>query len=148
MNVNLNINDVVSEEELKEVVIDAIRKSVMKIYTGNEREMHRLVSNLSYQFVFDMVDKQFGGELEKLLVAETTRVINELSHFIVFRESDMWGRKESVAYKTLHEEIAKKRPLIAQRVEEIILDYNYSEVRSSISEVVHECIMEKLFSDK
>ena len=146
MNINLDINDIVSDEELKEAVLDGIRQSVVRTYSGNEENMKRLFSNLAYEFVFKMVDEQFDGKLEELLRAKIKEAIGELSCFSVFRKKDAWQTEESVAYKILQEESAKSRPLIVGRIEQIINEYRFDDIKDNIGDVVHDCIMEKLFT--
>ena len=74
MNINIDIMDFVSEEEVREAVLDGIRHSVIKTYSGDEENMNRLVSNLSYEFVYQMVDEQFDNKLTETLKAKFDEV--------------------------------------------------------------------------
>jgi len=146
MNVNINVYDVASEEEVKQAALDVIRHEVFKTF-NKENDLDRLISNLSYEFVFNMVNEQFNGNLENLLKEKITEILNDLSSYTVFRRKDAWDRDESIATKILNEECANARPLIKQRVEQIIEQYPFNELKNDeIGEVVYECIMDRLFN--
>jgi hypothetical protein len=147
MEMTINVFDVVSEEEIKSVVMDAIRQLVIQQFSGSEENLNRLISNLSYSFVWDMIDQQFNGELRRILSMNISKIINGLSSFSVFRQKDAWGREDSVAYKILQEEMANARPLIKARVEQIVQEYPFHELQyDEIGEVVYQCVMDRLFA--
>lgn len=137
MDININLMDFVSEGEVKEAVRDEIRHCVRQVYS-KENDMQRLVSNLAYEFVFKMVDEQFEGKLADLLRANIERVINDMTDFTVFR---------GAGTQILEEEVAKRRSLIAERIEEVIKDYPFDDVKAEIGALVYECVMDKMFPE-
>lgn len=137
MDININLMDFVSEGEVKEAVQDEIRHCVRRVYS-KENDMQRLVSNLAYEFVFKMVDEQFEGKLADLLRANIERVINDMTNFEVFR---------GAGTQILEEEVAKRRSLIAERIEKIIKDYPFDDVKAEIGALVYECVMDKMFPE-
>lgn len=148
MQINVDIYDIASEKEIKTAVLDAIQSLVVRQFGGLESNLNRLVSNLSYHYVYEMVDRQYDGELDELLKSKIADIINELSSFVVFRRKDVWDKEDSVAYKILREELANARPLIKARVEKVICEYPLHELtREHIGETISECIMDKLFDN-
>ena len=112
MEINIDIYDIVSEEEIKAAALEAVKSLVVRQFSGAESNLDRLVSNLSYQYVYDMVDQQYDDELDELLKSKIADIINQLSSYVVFRQKDAWDKEDSVAYKILREESANARPLI------------------------------------
>ena len=111
MQINVDVYDIVSEEEIKTAVLEAIQSLVVRQFGGKESNLNRLVTNLSYQYVYDMVDRQYDGKLDELLKSKISDVINGLSEFTVFHKKDAWETEESAAYKILQAESARARPL-------------------------------------
>jgi hypothetical protein len=93
-----------------------------------------------------MVNRQYDGKLEEILKEKITEVIRELSTYTVFRRKSEWEKEESIAYKTLQEEVVNNRPLIKDKVENIIKNYPFDELkRDEIGDVIYQCVMDKLF---
>lgn len=146
LNIELNILDYVSSEEIKDAVLGAIKSSVAMQYSGQETELNRMVTDISYELVFEMVNKQFDGNLKQILKDKTFEIINDLSSYTVFRRKSEWEKEDSIATKILNEECANLRPIIKQKVEEIVDSYPFNELRKDeIADVIHECIMNRLF---
>lgn len=149
MNITIDVYSIASEEEIKEAALNAIQSIILHQFSGAEENMNRLITNLAYSFVYEMVDKQYDGKLDEFLKAKIPEVINGLSPYTVFRQKDAWQRDDSVAYKALQEEMANSRPLIKARVEKIIDEYPFNELRhDEIGDVIHECIMDRLFASR
>lgn len=146
MKVNIDINEFISKDEIKKAVLSEIQNLVRIQFSGSEVNLNRLIANLSCTYVFDMVNQQFSGELETILKNKITDVINGLSTYSVFKRKDAWEREESVAYIALQEEMTNARPLIKNRVEQIINEYPFNELdHDEIGEVVYQCVTDRLF---
>lgn len=146
MNINIDICDILSEDEIKSAAMEAIKGMVVKQFSGSEEKLHRLITNLCYDFVFEMVNRQFDGKLAELIKAKVPVIIDGLSSYHVFRRKDAWDKEDSTAYKILQEEMMSSHPLIRARVEQIIQEYPFEELkRDEIGDVVYQCIMDRLF---
>lgn len=149
MNINIDVYDIASQKEVKEAVLGAIKELVVRQFGGKEENLNRLLVNLSYSFVWEMVDRQFSGTLEEQLKAKIGDIVDGLSAFSVFRRKDAWDKQDSVAYIALQEEMANARPLIKARVEKIIGDYPFAELQNDeIGDVVYRCVMDRLFAPR
>jgi hypothetical protein len=47
MNVNVDIYDIASPEEVKEAALDAIKSLIIRQFSGSEDNLNRLIINLS-----------------------------------------------------------------------------------------------------
>ncbi len=148
MELLVNLEDYLTNEEIKECCKDAVKNSIAKQY-ARESEVHRLVSNLSRQFVWDIVDSFYPENLEEFVKTKVVEAIEDLSQYSIFRKKDIWENKDSPAYLILEEVCKNSRPLIEKRVEEIIKEYPFHELdRDEIGDTVYQCVMDKLFGDK
>ena len=76
-------------------------------------------------------------------------VIEGLSSFTVFRKADVWERKNSVAYDILEEECRNARPLIRQRVEQIVNEYKFPQLeRDEIMYTIADVLTDRLLPEK
>jgi hypothetical protein len=146
MNINIDVYEIATQDEIKGAVLDALKSIVIQQFSGTEENLNRLITNLSYRFVWEMVNRQYDGKLDATLRTKISEVINSLSPYTVFSRKDAWQKEESVAYKALQEEMANSRPLIKSRVEQIISEYPFNELKDNeIGEVVYQCVMDRLF---
>jgi len=144
MEINVDVYDFASEEEIKEAVLTTLKGIVRENYQ-KEANFDRLLTNLSYSYLFKMVDEQIDGDLGEIIREKTKTAIGDLSAFSVFRRSDAWERKESKAYEIMQDEIVKSRPLIRGRIEQIINEYPFNELSGTeISYTIAESIMDKI----
>lgn len=149
MKVEIDIEEILSPEEIKEIAKDVVSNQLNRLYSGAEENLQRLVVNLSYGFVFEMVNKEFDGNLENILKDKITEIINDLSAYSVFKKKDAWEVKDSAARIILDEEFTKARPLLQSRIEKIINEYEFDMLKEEeISDVVYECVMGKLFPER
>jgi hypothetical protein len=146
MDININIEDYLTPEEIKNECKEAVRGVIYTQYGKSENELDRLLINLSYRYVFNMVDKAVDGNLETIIKEKVIEIINDLSPYCVFRSSD-YGSTESKGYKIIEEEVEKQRNHIRQKIYEVIEQYDFQSLKSRISDMIYECIEEKLFGN-
>lgn len=146
MNIEINVEDYLSPEDIKQCARLAIIDQVKSIY-NRESDIQRLISNLSYQELFDQIEEVMGeGDIKPILAEKIRGIIDNFSSFHVFREADGWGGKQSIGSRILNEEIEASRPRIKARIDQIIDEYPFNELdRDAIGEQVYDCIMDQLF---
>lgn len=101
-----------------------------------------IIANISYSEVAAMVDTYVGEDdfCKKMIPQKVHDVIEGLSSFTVFRKADVWERPNSVAYDILEEECRNARPLIRQRVEQIVGEYKFPQLeRDEIMYTIAGC---------
>ena len=74
MNVDVNINDYLSEEDKKEIAIDVFRQQVKKeLFNSNDgtvqadSEIQRIIGNITHEVVFTEVQKYIPDAKEQII---------------------------------------------------------------------------------
>ncbi len=119
----IDVSDYLSEDDIKELCRDQVRYEIGKFFR-NEENAQRLLSNLSYQIVFDEIDKVIPNSRE-IVISKTTQVLNDIQNFSVFRDAS-YGSKPSLAYQIMEETVRDNKHLINEKVKETILNKDYS----------------------
>lgn len=120
----IKIEDYLSREEIKEILEDQIRESIKDKFT-NEKEFERILFNLSYEFVYQEIDKATGKNSRELILKKTESILNNIKNYSVFRDGS-YGSPKSLAYKILEGAVANNTELIKQKVRECILSKDFS----------------------
>ena len=149
MNIKLNIEDYLNYEEIREECKAAIRSCIFNQF-NKESDLDRLISNLSYRFIFDAIQESTGEDCiqsikdkVKELSGKTSTILYEL-----FKKADAWDKSESVGIKILNEAIKENESLIKDKVKEAIQDYDFlarKELQDRLEELFREMLEEKLF---
>jgi len=152
MNINIDISDYLSEEEIKEECRSAIRACICQKYS-NESELGRIISNLGYDFIFKAIQETTGEDsLQKIKDTVKNLVSKESTiKYELFKEPDAWSRSENVGKKILNEAIKEYEPLIKEKVKDAICSYSFIERRdlqTRMEDLFHEMLEEKLFNSK
>lgn len=65
----------------------------------------------------------------------------------MFREANAYGDKISVGQEMLNTIVEVSRPQIEKRVNEIISNYDFRELKEEISDTIYECVWNKFKSE-
>lgn len=123
--VKINVADYVTENEIKEIVQDEIRQTVRNFF-ADEKNAQRLLSNLSYQIVFDEVDK-IVPDCRNIIKEKTLEIINKDSYsYNVFRQKS-YGSPNSLAYDYIEQTVKECKDMINQKVKDTITNHDYSD---------------------
>lgn len=123
----------IAEEEFRHALREKLRKP---------GDLDRILSNISYYAVFDVIDQEVenGGETLREQIRERAfRVINQGSNYDVFRSKTAWS-DASTATKIVEELLQEKRDLIRDRVTQAIQDMPLATIKDEIKYVMHERI--------
>jgi uncharacterized membrane-anchored protein YjiN (DUF445 family) len=141
MPTTINFDDYISEAEKKQIVIDAFRAEASR---HSQKDFERIISNSAYHMVGEVVDAHFDGGMVELLKANAIKVINSLSSSTVFSPPNAWDRASSKGFDHMQSALEELKPMIHQRVAELISNYNSEELRELIERQVGEAIIKKL----
>lgn len=149
MNIDINIEDYLSEEEIKDECKMAIRHSIYDKYK-KEAELDRLISNLSYEFIFTEISQCINEDVETLIRNKVIELLKDGSsiRYELFRKADAWDRETSVGYKILEQAIKDSENLIREKVTTVINNYDFGssqEIYDKIMDCVTSIIEERLF---
>ena len=149
MELKINIEDYLSELEIKEIAKEELRCSFKDLFR-KEADIERILSNISHEFVFDLINSQCDCDLEQILKDTIKNTLqNKDISFYLFRRKDAWNRSESPMIKIIDEEVINSRPLIKEMIEKHIEKYPFNELdKNEIVDTISEVIKERLFGDK
>lgn len=139
----INIKDYLSYNEIKEICESELRIQIREFFK-TEKDAQRLLSNLSYQIIFDEVDKTIPN-CQKIIETNVKEIINEKTSYCVFRGRE-YGRDPSLAYKLLEEEVSKNKELLNEKVKETIINTDYSNKIWDIFEKLGETFINNIYS--
>lgn len=149
MELKINIEDYLSELEIKEIAKEQLEYSFKELFR-KEADIERILSNISHEFVFDLINSQCDCDLEQILkdtIKDTLQ--NKDISFYLFRRQDAWDRSESPMIKIIDEEVINSRPLIKEMIEKHIEKYPFNELdENEIVDTISDVIKERLFGDK
>lgn len=152
MEIKIDIENYLSEEEIKEICKDEMRCIISEQFR-KEADVDRVISNLSYEFLFRQISESIGEDAVALIKSKVKKLLQDdgIIKYELFRKEDAWGRSESVGYKILQQSIKDNADLINEKVKEAIGAYDFGskdEIKCVIEDSVHYYIADKLFNEK
>lgn len=142
----INIHDYLSQDEIKSICEQELRTTIR---SQLNKEANTQFSNIIYRTAYNVIDEVFREnerDLRKELVDKFKKIISGLSSCDVFRKAYTPYDSISIGQMILDEEVVNARPLIQQKVEEVIDRYPFENIcKDEISEIVYEAICDKLF---
>lgn len=137
----ININDYLTEDDKKRIAEEEYR-SVMRSLVNVDKE--RILSNCAYNVVQKLVDEQFNEDLNKILTDKVVNIISELSAYSVFKAKNAWDKDESKGYKFLQDAVDNNKPLIEDKVVEIISQLDASQFHYKLEELMYQVVENRL----
>lgn len=150
----INISDYVTEDQIKEAIIDETRSIVRqglfveKDNTARVKNYERVMYNAVNRYVSEECDGIMGIDHKKKiaeLVADTLK--NKRLDFNIFRKKDAWNSEESLGYTYLQEAIKANRDIIENKVKEMMESVDENYLRAGIEDMIMDIINKRL-SDK
>lgn len=138
----MNIKDYISEEEIKDIINDEIRRSV-RYHMNNEAELSRIITNISYKELWKQIELEVPN-CEKTLKEKTIERIRNISDYDIFRRKDAYGAEDSLATKLIDECVKENKDIINDKVKNIFNELSNSDLKYDIQGILEEYI-EKLF---
>lgn len=151
MKVEFDVMDYITEEDIKDAAMDAIR-SIFHSQLRKESDVERVLSNIASSFVMKWVaDAMLTTEDEiRDGIAKSVKAAIEGDHikYYVFRRKDLWDRDEGPGAAMLDEAIKNSRELIESEVQRRIKEYDFRELREEIEDTIYNVICRNLRGDK
>ena len=130
--ITIDINDYLSESEKKEYAIQAFKETIKKgMFDDKEgiqldREIQRVIGNISHSIVMDEVQKYIPN-CEELIKQKVLQILTEDSFsYQVFKKKDAWENQESLAITYMNETIRENKEVFQKRIKETIENYDLS----------------------
>lgn len=140
----VNIEDYLTDEEIKEIIKEEFRDKVKETLRNNGTT--RWVANIGYQNVFEIINKEMP-EYENLVKEKTKEVIEGLTSYSVFRKKDLIDKEDSLGQKYLEKSVEDNKDIINNKVVEIFNELSKENIAYEITNIIEEKI-EKMFIEK
>lgn len=123
--IEIDINEYLSEDEKKQIAIDTFRGSILKGLTErtsskeNYANYERVISNSVYHYLEDKIDSMLDANAEELIKKNVTKTIkkNDYSHSL-WRSKSAWEKEDSLAVKIQNEAVESHREEMTTRIKE------------------------------
>ena len=144
MQIEINIEDYITEEEKKEMVLNAYRNAIYE-KMGYMKE-DEFLANVGYEVIFKAVDEMLGEDSRKIIEEKVKELIGNFSSFEVFRSSD-YGNP-SKGYLMIEEAVESNRELINKRVKSLITEMSDKSFKYKIEDMLNEEIHKAIFGEE
>lgn len=134
---NINIEDYLSDEEIKQIVAEEFREKVRESIRRNG--VTTFIANIGYQNVFKIINNEIP-EYENLVKNKTKEVIEGLTSYSVFRKADLVDREDSLGQKYLEKAVEDNKNIINNKVIEIFNKLGERDISYEISNIIEEKI--------
>ena len=147
MELKINIEDYITPEEIKAVAMEAVRDSIVGTFCVNESNVNRLISNLSYEFIFKVVSDAIGEDAQTKITNKVKELLENESciRYELWRKKDTFEKYESPAIHMLHKAIKDNEDLIRAKVVQSIDEYHFDDVQNAMYEALNQIVYDKVF---
>lgn len=137
----INLQDHLSPEDMKAIAEQEFRAYIQR-KLSTEADLKRFLSNIAYNVVSDMCDDKLGYPLQQSLQESVEKVVNDLSHYTVFKKPDACDDGCNGMYKFLQDTLDKQKPMIEKIVQEnaevMALHTIKGEIKTMIGEAIQQ----------
>ena len=144
MQIEINIEDYITEEEKKEMVVSAYQNAIYEKMKYMKEDV--FLANVGYEVIFKAVDEMLGEDSRKVIEEKVKELIGNFSSFEVFRSSD-YG-KPSNGYLMIEEAVESNRELINKRVKSLITEMSDESFKYKIEDMLNEEIHKAIFGEE
>lgn len=135
---NINIEDYLSENEIKEIVEEEFRDRIKELFR-KEAATTRIISNLGYYNTFKIIE-EVVPDFKELIKEQTKKQCQNISSYSVFRKKDEFRREDSLAQKYLEEAVEDNKEIINEKVVEILKKLNEQDIANEICGLIEDKI--------
>ena len=148
----IKVDDYLTEDEIKDIVIDEVRSSVR---SRNEENLTRIIKNASHYWFHDIVSEVMGENFNEKIEEQVKEILSKVSSYTIIRDGS-YGEKPSKAYLLMQEYVEKHKSILENRVKEKIenlsefdvLGYEgREEIASSVSQAIYDVVMRGVSHD-
>lgn len=150
MELSIRIEDYITPEEIKAIAMEAVRDSITRTFCRDEASINRLISNLSYQFIFKAVSDAIGENAQAKITEKVKELLEDGSsiRYELWRRKDAWQKDESPAIPILHKAIKDNEGLIRAKVMQSIDGYEFMDVQDAMYEALDKIVCDMVYGSK
>lgn len=141
---NINIEDYLSDDEIKQIVKEEFRNKVQENLRRNG--VTTWIANLGYQNVLEIINTEIP-EYESLVKEKTKEVIEGLTSYSVFRKKGLVDNEDSLGQKYLEQAVENNKEIINQKIINIFNELAEKDIAYEIENIISEKL-ENIFSKK
>ena len=117
---NINFKDYLSDEEIKEIVIDELRKEARKHFC-NEKEFTRILTNISYYELWKKIEEEVPNS-QDIIKEKVKEKLNEISNYDIEWRNIDYSKYDLVITNPPFSQVREFiRHLIKQNIDFIII---------------------------
>ena len=135
MNLEINVSDYLSDEEIKDVIKDEIRSRIRQF---SKNDIERIISNSAYEVVWKAVDNVYDDNTQEILRNKVVEQIRGFSNFNLFRVPDAWQKTANMPYTTLCDVVKDNRDLLDLKVKESVSKLTKADMKNVALELVKQ----------
>ena len=148
----IKVDDYLTEDEIKDIVIDEVRSNVR---SRNEENLTRIIKNASHYWFHDIVSEVMGENFNEKIEQQVKEILSKVSSYTIIRDGS-YGEKPSKAYLLMQEYVEKHKSILENRVKEKIenlsefdvLGYERrEEIANSVSQAIYDVVMRGVAHD-
>ena len=148
----IKVDDYLTEDEIKNIVIDEVRSSVR---SRSEENLTRIIKNASHYWFHDIVSEVMGENFNEKIEEQVKEILSKVSSYTIIRDGS-YGEKPSKAYLLIQEYVEKHKSILENRVKEKIenlSEFNVlgyegrEEIASSVSQAIYDVVMRGVAHD-
>ena len=148
----IKVDDYLTEDEIKDIVIDEVRSSVR---SRNEENLTRIIKNASHYWFHDIVSEVMGENFNEKIEEQVKEILSKVSSYTVIRDGS-YGEKPSKAYLLMQEYVEKHKSILEDKVKKTlenlsefdILRYEgREEIADSVSQAIYDVMMRGVAHD-
>ena len=139
---NINFKDYLSDEEIKEIIIDELRKEAREHFC-NEKEFTRILTNISYYELWNKIEEEVPNS-QDIIKEKVKEKLNEISSYDILRKKAEFNDSNSLAYDILEKYVDENKNIIENKVKNIFNELSKTDLKYEIQDILENYI-EKLF---
>lgn len=147
MELTINIEDYITPDEIKSIAMEELRRYICNMYHRDENNINRLISNLSYEFVFKAVSDAIGTNAEEMIANKVKKLCQDdgAIRYEMWKKKDAWQKDESPAVEILNRAIKDNEDLIRVKVMQAIDQFEFHDVQTAMYEALDNCVRDIVF---
>lgn len=159
MKIEIDIDSYLSEEEKKEIAIDAFRQSVMDGLDKNKddnrklNDYERVISNSIFYYLSDEIDSMLGCDTKDMIRENVIKTIKSCNfNYSLFRKKTTYESEDSPAQKIAKEAVESHRDEMTKKIhaklDEAIETLDFDTLYVLFGDIFQDFISERLTSKK
>ena len=137
MEIKLNIEEILTSDEIKEIAIEQVR---LYFRAQTEQDLKRIMSNCGYKLSSMLIDESLvSDENIKVLKCTIDEIFSkkELIRFNLFRTPEVWDRSETTVHKIFTDAVRENSELIRENAKKAINDLSSKDFKQWIITAKH-----------